>query len=126
MNQGTRREIRDVLYDEELGWKTRRARIKEKKRMKDLETHPRSTNLYVGDRLCLNAIDGQVPPGEPNFPDGPVLVNSKISQVLKPHQVIGVEFLWNHINSEVGCILADYMGLGTSYDSRSSIKLLTR
>jgi len=43
------------------------------------------------------------------------------ANVLKPHQVRGVLFLWQHIQQEKGCILADYMGLGKTIQNLSLI-----
>ncbi len=41
------------------------------------------------------------------------------SKVLKPHQRVGVRFLWSHVKKENGCILADYMGLGKTIQTIS-------
>ncbi|KAG1689274.1 hypothetical protein DVH05_002342 [Phytophthora capsici] len=41
-----------------------------------------------------------------------VWIAKEIKPLLKPHQVEGVQFLYSHVLSRRGCILADYMGLG--------------
>lgn len=41
-----------------------------------------------------------------------VWIAKEIKRLLKPHQVRGVQFLYDHIMADRGCILADYMGLG--------------
>lgn len=43
------------------------------------------------------------------------------SKVLKPHQAVGVRFLWSHVQSarHGGCVLADYMGLGKTLQNIS-------
>jgi SNF2 family DNA or RNA helicase len=50
----------------------------------------------------------------------------QLTRVLKPHQVIGVRFLWKQItasNGGQGCILADHMGLGKTLQVISLIHL---
>lgn len=41
-----------------------------------------------------------------------VWIAREIKQHLKRHQVEGIQFLFDHVRAERGCILADYMGLG--------------
>ncbi|GBG25072.1 Calcium-transporting ATPase 1 [Hondaea fermentalgiana] len=50
-----------------------------------------------------------------------VRLNPIFSRVLKPHQAVGVRFLWSHVQSarHSGCILADYMGLGKTLQNIS-------
>lgn len=43
---------------------------------------------------------------------GDVWIAKEIKRLLKPHQVRGVQFLYDHLMADRGCILADYMGLG--------------
>ncbi|KAH3680777.1 hypothetical protein WICMUC_000128 [Wickerhamomyces mucosus] len=54
---------------------------------------------------------------EKNFPDVPVVIDPKLSKILRPHQVEGVKFLYRCVSGLVdprakGCIMADEMGLG--------------
>lgn len=59
-------------------------------------------------------------PGEVHAGSAAVRLVPVLSKVLKPHQIDGVRFMWQHasvglcdgVNEGLGCILADYMGLG--------------
>lgn len=51
------------------------------------------------------------------FPDVPVIIDPKLTKILRPHQVQGVKFLYKCVSGLVdprakGCIMADEMGLG--------------
>ncbi|CCH44834.1 DNA repair and recombination protein [Wickerhamomyces ciferrii] len=51
------------------------------------------------------------------FPDVPVIIDPKLTKILRPHQVEGVKFLYRCVSGLVdprakGCIMADEMGLG--------------
>jgi len=54
---------------------------------------------------------------EQQLPDAPeeVEINAEIGKVIKPHQLKGIKFVWRRIAADkggVGCVLADFMGLG--------------
>lgn len=51
------------------------------------------------------------------FPNVPVVIDPKLSKILRPHQIEGVKFLYKCCTGRVvpkayGCIMADEMGLG--------------
>uniref|UniRef100_A0A7S2RAY1 Helicase ATP-binding domain-containing protein n=1 Tax=Mucochytrium quahogii TaxID=96639 RepID=A0A7S2RAY1_9STRA len=53
-------------------------------------------------------------------PDGSTRLDPLFSRVLKPHQAVGVRFLWKHVGIDgQGCVLADYMGLGKTLQNIS-------
>lgn len=54
---------------------------------------------------------------EKMYPDVPVVIDPKLTKILRPHQVEGVKFLFKCVSGLVdprakGCIMADEMGLG--------------
>lgn len=54
---------------------------------------------------------------QPQHPKVPVVLDPKLSAVLRPHQVEGLEFMYKCVTGKVdprvnGCIMADEMGLG--------------
>lgn len=54
---------------------------------------------------------------ERKFPDVPVVIDPRLTKILRPHQVEGVKFLYRCVTGLVdprakGCIMADEMGLG--------------
>jgi len=52
---------------------------------------------------------------------GDVRLHRIFSKVVKPHQAVGVKFLWKHVGEHKGCVLADYMGLGKTLQTISLI-----
>ena len=42
----------------------------------------------------------------------PLRIPEHLLLTLKPHQIIGAQFLWKNIIKKKGCVLADSMGLG--------------
>ncbi|KAF0697022.1 Aste57867_12250 [Aphanomyces stellatus] len=113
-----KRKIADILDDDDLEEDTLLAREEEKERAKLFKASETTTDFgFTADgQICLNPLsDGGIPTGQIGDVNAPVLVHPAISKVLKPHQVVGVRFLWSHISAGqkgFGCILADYMGLG--------------
>lgn len=122
-----RRNLAALIPDNELSRQTKRARLAEKERQKylklkdengillqDEESALRGIDAKTGS-VCLNPnVDGSIPSGEIGDENFPVMLHPKLSKVLKPHQIVGVRFMWSHIGTKngFGCILADFMGLG--------------
>lgn len=72
-----------------------------------------SPREYWLDRAATTSgEDGDDTQPPPPYHSLPVQVGS----ILKPHQLKGVRFLWRHVRrGKSGCILADYMGLGKTF-----------
>ncbi|CEP24004.1 unnamed protein product [Cyberlindnera jadinii] len=54
---------------------------------------------------------------EKKYPDVPVVIDPRLTKILRPHQVEGVKFLFRCVSGLIdprakGCIMADEMGLG--------------
>jgi SNF2 family DNA or RNA helicase len=82
-----------------------------------------SIHAAEDENIVHHPIDafGRVPLSLMDDSPSQVWVASEVQQVLKPHQVEGVQFLLDHINHDRGCILADYMGLGKTLQLITSI-----
>ncbi|ODQ67555.1 DNA repair protein, SNF2 family [Nadsonia fulvescens var. elongata DSM 6958] len=65
----------------------------------------------------LNEILGIGKENKKQYPKVPVVIDPRLSKVLRPHQVEGVKFLYQCVTGMIearanGCIMADEMGLG--------------
>ncbi|KAG6612347.1 transcriptional regulator ATRX [Phytophthora cinnamomi] len=126
-----RRKIAEVMDDADLDDSTRRAREAEAKRAQRIDAIlgnfselsedqlavPADEDEQNEKMLCLNpaSTDGTPPDGEEGTEDAPIFVYKDLVNILKPHQIKGARFLWNHVAVEpvgFGCVLADFMGLG--------------
>ncbi|KAJ9445751.1 Protein CHROMATIN REMODELING 20 [Diplonema papillatum] len=70
----------------------------------------------------LEEVDGisrnEVAPG--------ITLNDAVADALKTHQIEGIRFLWKHLSSGRGCLLAHSMGLGKSAQAIIAINLLMK
>ncbi|KAF4315658.1 hypothetical protein JM18_008352 [Phytophthora kernoviae] len=73
----------------------------------DQVANDEETDEYGRVRLSSTSTDNQEKQANSD-----VWVAREIKPLLKPHQVEGVKFLYDHVVAGHGCILADYMGLG--------------
>lgn len=84
-----------------------------------LSSPPQSRIAKRNDRSIAEML-GIDPTGEEKkkkFPNVPVVIDPKLSKILRPHQIEGVKFLYRCCTGRVvprayGCIMADEMGLG--------------
>lgn len=120
-NRNRRKQLAEIITDENLDESTRKAREAERARAGRLDLNLSEDQLAAGEdggvpRVCLNAnVDGTLPTGKEGTDDAPVFVHPDITGKLKKHQIVGARFMWSHIAVEpngFGCVLADFMGLG--------------
>lgn len=71
----------------------------------------------IAEILGLDSSDGSNSAKKKKYPNVPVVIDPRLSKVLRPHQVEGVKFLYKCCTGRIvprayGCIMADEMGLG--------------
>lgn len=123
--KGGRKNIRKVMDDNEVSQSTQEAKAEELQRRKRLEAEREAeketedvifvdevTNTEISKTVTVRLILSKNPPVE---------VHSELVKCLKPHQVQGVQFIWDNLIEKVkvansmsgtGCILSHCMGLG--------------
>ncbi|KIK92409.1 hypothetical protein PAXRUDRAFT_793250 [Paxillus rubicundulus Ve08.2h10] len=110
-----------VLYDPTVDDREtdeeRRAREKEEgKEQAAKEAQEKLAGMY-NPHKSLRAMLGEGKDKKESIPRIPVVIDPRLSKVLRPHQVEGVKFLYKcttgmMVDNQYGCIMADEMGLG--------------
>lgn len=132
--QKGRRNIRALMSDELLAEGTQKAREVEQERINRLKNKKKNV-ISLSQSFCSQSEDGEGFVLDIDEKTGQPLVeiHPKIAGRLKPHQLNGVQFLWDscyeslsRLNEDPGsgCILAHCMGLGKTFQVRSVNKLM--
>ncbi|KAF8844599.1 hypothetical protein BDN67DRAFT_994336 [Paxillus ammoniavirescens] len=110
-----------VLYDPTVDDREtdeeRKAREKEEgKEQAAKEAQEKMVGMY-NPHKSLRAMLGEGKDKKESIPRIPVVIDPRLSKVLRPHQVEGVKFLYRcttgmMVDNQYGCIMADEMGLG--------------
>ncbi|KIJ16756.1 hypothetical protein PAXINDRAFT_175980 [Paxillus involutus ATCC 200175] len=110
-----------VLYDPTVDDREtdeeRRAREKEEgKEQAAKEAQEKMAGMY-NPHKSLRAMLGEGKDKKESIPRIPVVIDPRLTKVLRPHQVEGVKFLYKCttgmlVDNQYGCIMADEMGLG--------------
>ncbi|XP_060536010.1 transcriptional regulator ATRX-like isoform X3 [Cylas formicarius] len=133
-----RRNIRALVSDEQLAEDTQRANQEEKERIARLEqrnsileSFSQSFSSQLSDEVDSNPLVLDV---EKDTLTPLIKVHHQINKKLKPHQRLGVQFMWNSCYESVeqlknnwegsGCILAHCMGLGKTIQALALIHTL--
>ncbi|XP_042016486.1 protein CHROMATIN REMODELING 20-like, partial [Salvia splendens] len=127
----TRKKIRRILDDGELGEETQKKIAIEKERQERLRSLEVTEFVTVGEGVGAgheaqdNASSGHIINLVREEGEEAVRIPPSISTKLKPHQISGIRFLWENIIQSVGkvrsgdkglgCILAHMMGLGKTF-----------
>ncbi|KAL1744194.1 P-loop containing nucleoside triphosphate hydrolase protein [Schizophyllum fasciatum] len=110
-----------VLYDPTIDDREtdeeRQERLKEEERARlEEEARAKSEGLYNPHKK-LRTLLGEDKKAKQKAEKVPVVIDPRLSKVLRPHQVEGVKFLYRCatgmvMENQYGCIMADEMGLG--------------
>ncbi|TRM59942.1 P-loop containing nucleoside triphosphate hydrolase protein [Schizophyllum amplum] len=110
-----------VLYDPTIDDREtdeeRQARLKEEERTRMEEQARTKTEGLYNPHKKLRALLGEDKKGKEKAEKVPVVIDPRLTKVLRPHQVEGVKFLYKCttgmvMENQYGCIMADEMGLG--------------
>ncbi|KAK0463965.1 DNA repair protein, SNF2 family [Desarmillaria tabescens] len=107
----------DPTIDDQETDEERRERMKEEEKTKALlEAQEKTAGLY-NPHKSLKALLGEDKNKKEAIAKVPVVIDPRLSKVLRPHQVEGVKFLYKCttgkvVENQYGCIMADEMGLG--------------
>jgi hypothetical protein len=95
-----KKRLHEILEEGDLDKETQAAREMEKDRAKRARRDDQEVLGWTREgMLCVNPLpDGSIPFGAAGSENAPVLIHRDLSQVLKPHQIKGVRFLWSHIS----------------------------
>ncbi|KAL1542519.1 DNA helicase [Salvia divinorum] len=126
-----RKKIRRILDDDELGEETQKKIAIEKERQERLRSLEVTELVMVGEGVGAgleaqdNASSGYIINLVREEGEEAVRIPPSISTKLKPHQILGIRFMWENIIQSVrkvrsgdkglGCILAHMMGLGKTF-----------
>lgn len=124
-SQKGRRNIRALMSDELLAEGTQKAREIEQERISRLKTKKKIVgSLSQSFSSQLDDVDSFVLDVNEETGDPIIEVHPQIVTRMKPHQLDGVQFMWDSCYESVsrlendngsGCILAHCMGLGKTY-----------
>lgn len=107
----------DPTIDDQETDEERRERMKEEEKTKALlEAQEKTIGMY-NPHKSLKAMLGEDKNKKEATAKVPVVIDPRLSKVLRPHQVEGVKFLYKCttgkiVENQYGCIMADEMGLG--------------
>ncbi|KAG6874219.1 hypothetical protein C0995_003765 [Termitomyces sp. Mi166 len=110
-----------VLYDPTIDDREtdveRKEREKEEAKEKAAQEARAKTAGMYNPHKSLRALLGEGKDQKEKIDKVPVVIDPKLSKVLRPHQVEGVKFLYKCasgmlVENQYGCIMADEMGLG--------------
>lgn len=142
-----RKNIRKIIDDQELDIETLDAIEAEKERRNRIAARQKEYNESLLEQSSfLSRTDPEVNGAKNNrlilelnkeTNEAIIEVSPKLVQHLKPHQIEGVEFLWNNIFESIeaiekkkarsnGCILAHCMGLGKTLQVISFIHTILK
>lgn len=132
-----KKKIRRILDDAELGEETKLKIAMEKARQEHLKSmqaqsagklwhkNPAYVNGNVPEVAMDDANEGYIVNVAREEDEEPVRIPRSIAAKLKPHQVAGIQFMWENVIQSVkkvrsgdkgfGCILAHTMGLGKTF-----------
>ncbi|KAF7440715.1 DNA-dependent ATPase protein rad54 [Pleurotus ostreatus] len=104
--------IDDRETDEE---RKERLKLEERERL-EKEAREKTAGMF-NPHKSLKALLGEDKATKDKVPKVPVVIDPRLSKVLRPHQVEGVKFLYKCatgmvVENQYGCIMADEMGLG--------------
>lgn len=123
--QKGRRNIRALLSDELLAEGTQRAREVEQERINRLKNKKKNL-VSLSQSFCSQSDDGEafVLEVDEKTEQTLIQIDPKITSRMKPHQLDGVQFMWDSCYESLsiiekdpgsGCILAHCMGLGKTF-----------
>lgn len=122
-NKG-RKNIRKVIKSKELETGTKQAARNEMERKRRIEERQKLYNqMFDAEPEKIKEIDKLVLDFDEETKEDLLTVDKKLVKKLKPHQAVGIKFMWDacfetieRIDSSTGsgCILAHCMGLGKS------------
>ncbi|KAG6837298.1 hypothetical protein H0H93_011900 [Arthromyces matolae] len=110
-----------VLYDPTIDDREtdeeRKERVKEQAKERAAEEAKAKTAGMYNPHKSLKALLGEGKNDKAQIDKVPVVIDPRLSKVLRPHQVEGVKFLYKCasgmlMENQYGCIMADEMGLG--------------
>ncbi|KAI6138842.1 SNF2 family N-terminal domain-containing protein [Pisolithus thermaeus] len=110
-----------VLYDPTIDdhetEEEKREREKEETKERAAREAEEKTSGMYNPHKNLRALLGEGKDKKDKIPKVPVVIDPRLSKVLRPHQVEGVKFLYRcatgmMVENQYGCIMADEMGLG--------------
>ncbi|KAF9218119.1 hypothetical protein BS17DRAFT_722213, partial [Gyrodon lividus] len=110
-----------VLYDPTIDDREtdEERRVREKEEAKERAAKEAQENMVgmYNPHKSLRALLGEGKNKTESIPKVPVVIDPRLSKVLRPHQVEGVKFLYKcttsmMVDNQYGCIMADEMGLG--------------
>ncbi|KAI6045738.1 DNA repair protein, SNF2 family [Pisolithus marmoratus] len=110
-----------VLYDPTIDDREteeeKMEREKEEARERAAREAEEKTSGMYNPHKSLRALLGEGKDKKGKAPKVPVVIDPRLSKVLRPHQVEGVKFLYKcttgmMVENQYGCIMADEMGLG--------------
>ncbi|KAF9053805.1 hypothetical protein BDZ89DRAFT_939214 [Hymenopellis radicata] len=110
-----------VLYDPTIDDREtdeeRQERLKEEEKVRALKEAEEKTAGMFNPHKSLKVLLGEDKDKKATVDKVPVVIDPRLSKVLRPHQVEGVKFLYRCttgmvVENQYGCIMADEMGLG--------------
>ncbi|KAF8447494.1 DNA repair protein, SNF2 family [Boletus edulis BED1] len=110
-----------VLYDPTIDDREtdeeKKAREKEEAKERAVKEAREKTVGMYNPHKSLRALLGEDKDKKEAIPKVPVVIDPRLSKVLRPHQIEGVKFLYRCTtgmlaDNQYGCIMADEMGLG--------------
>ncbi|KAN0076898.1 P-loop containing nucleoside triphosphate hydrolase protein [Tylopilus felleus] len=110
-----------VLYDPTIDDREtdeeKKAREKEEAKERAAKEAQEKTAGMYNPHKSLRALLGEGKDKKEAIPKVPVVIDPRLSKVLRPHQIEGVKFLYKCttgmlVENQYGCIMADEMGLG--------------
>ncbi|KAG8217881.1 DNA repair protein, SNF2 family [Butyriboletus roseoflavus] len=110
-----------VLYDPTIDDREtdeeKKAREKEEAKERAVKEAQEKTAGMYNPHKSLRALLGEGKDKKETIPKVPVVIDPRLSKVLRPHQIEGVKFLYKcttgmMVDNQYGCIMADEMGLG--------------
>ncbi|KAJ8456479.1 hypothetical protein ONZ45_g11333 [Pleurotus djamor] len=110
-----------VLYDPTIDDREtdeeRKERLKQEEKERAAKEAAEKTAGMYNPHKSLKTLLGEDKATKEKAPKVPVVIDPRLSKVLRPHQIEGVKFLYKCttgmlVDNQYGCIMADEMGLG--------------
>ncbi|KAF8557324.1 hypothetical protein OG21DRAFT_1505541 [Imleria badia] len=107
----------DPTTDDRETDEEKKAREKEEAKERAVKEAQEKTAGMYNPHKSLRALLGEGKDKKEAIPKVPVVIDPRLSKVLRPHQIEGVKFLYKCttgmlVDNQYGCIMADEMGLG--------------